>query len=73
MLKCEEANGRIGGNVNGISVGIFIISLFVVFVVGLFAGAVAINKFLSNRNSLFSYQPQVGNSDIEFTTMREEA
>ena len=73
VLKCEEANGRIGGNLNGISVGIFIISLVVVFVVGLFAGAVAINKFLSNRNSLFSYQPQVGNSDIEFTTMREEA
>ena len=38
VLKCEEANGRIGGNLNGISVGIFIISLVVVFVVGLFHG-----------------------------------
>ena len=35
VLECKEANGRIGGN-ELISVGIFIISLIVVFIVGLF-------------------------------------
>ena len=72
-LKCKESNGRIGGNVNGISVGVFIVSLFVIFMMGLVAGAVAINKFLPNGNNFFSYQPQVDNSDIEFTTMRDES